>query len=449
VYTVSNGDGASVKIWNPAQYPPMRPMHNGGGEYFRGLVSDDGNLLILAEDQQRLQWIDIATGREVAAIECPGPHPQNKWGVATLLPDGVRVAAWTTEATVALLDPNSPEPVRLLAHPGHPPWAKGIAASPDGRQIATVHDKDDLVIWDVDAGLTRVLSGARERWAPLIRYIDGGKHLLTLGPPGLAIWDPARNEPERWVAFKNAGDYNADMALVGDDRAAILDTKGKLALLDLRSEGAVWSLENVIGRRLAAPADGALLFTAGSDGAVRAWNAADGSHLRTFPDASSMHVMSTTRDQKLVSVREGTVYLWDLTYARRQQEMASQLQSARGVLAEHPDDGESLATFGRWYADHQVWGWAAEFLERARQNGAPVSSLLLARCYWQTGDAARAKAEFARAKAAREASDAYLQLCINAVGRAPSTAPAVVQHPSTGPGITHNAPSTQPQEPPP
>ena len=85
------------------------------------------------------------------------------------------------------------------------------------------------------------------------------------------------------------------------------------------------------------------------------------------------------------------------------------------LSAPAPDDGAALATLGEWYAFRGVHDWAVEFLVKARANGAPVSSLTLARCYWQLNRTTEAAGEFRTALARSEAPADYLRLCLAAV----------------------------------
>jgi len=114
------------------------------------------------------------------------------------------------------------------------------------------------------------------------------------------------------------------------------------------------------------------------------------------------------------------------------------LPNAREAIQKNENDAEALKTFGEWYAFRGVNGWAVDFLEKARKNGANVPPLTLARCYWllaEAGDtrphcraaaAAESQKELARVKAlpvpqdakaklAREDEELYLNLCLQAV----------------------------------
>jgi hypothetical protein len=84
----------------------------------------------------------------------------------------------------------------------------------------------------------------------------------------------------------------------------------------------------------------------------------------------------------------------------------------------------TLATLGEWYAFRGVNEWAVQLLARARADGAKVSSLTLARCYWQLDRRDDAAREFADAVKHDEAPAAYLRLCLAAVSNAPATGPA-------------------------
>jgi lipopolysaccharide biosynthesis regulator YciM len=92
------------------------------------------------------------------------------------------------------------------------------------------------------------------------------------------------------------------------------------------------------------------------------------------------------------------------------------------------DDATAQRTWGEWYAFRGVNDWAIQFLEKAALKGADVSSLTLARCYWQLGRMADAAREFRSAFADRKSPADYLNLCLAAVTAAeksskPATTP--------------------------
>jgi hypothetical protein len=104
---------------------------------------------------------------------------------------------------------------------------------------------------------------------------------------------------------------------------------------------------------------------------------------------------------------------WDFSRPARYSAFETKVPRAYGALRDTPDDPASLLVLGDWCAFRGLWGWAIDFLERARAAGAGgVSALTLGRCYWQQGDIGAARREFRRALEQNEAPAPYLRLCL-------------------------------------
>jgi TPR repeat protein len=84
-------------------------------------------------------------------------------------------------------------------------------------------------------------------------------------------------------------------------------------------------------------------------------------------------------------------------------------------------DPAALATLGEWYAFRGGDHWAVEFLSRARERGAAVAALTLARSYWSLNRNGEARREFQIAlEQCKDAGEAtYLGWCIQAIETVP------------------------------
>ena len=81
-------------------------------------------------------------------------------------------------------------------------------------------------------------------------------------------------------------------------------------------------------------------------------------------------------------------------------------------------------------------------VKAARTNGAAVSSLMLARCYWKLDRLAQAQQEFEVARQKQEAPAAYIDLCLRAIREPAATNPATIPaatNPATIPAATNPA----------
>jgi hypothetical protein len=111
--------------------------------------------------------------------------------------------------------------------------------------------------------------------------------------------------------------------------------------------------------------------------------------------------------------------------ARQRRDLERRVSAAKQALQVNAQDANALAVMAEWHALGLRWKWALELFEQARDAGADVPSLQMARCHWFLNRPADARREFERALQRREVPEAYLRLCIDAVNREmPATQPA-------------------------
>jgi WD40 repeat protein len=160
---------------------------------------------------------------------------------------------------------------------------------------------------------------------------------------------------------------------------------------------------------------GGKFVLSGSDDAIKLWEVDSNRELRGvtgYQERASSVAFSRDGRFALAGSRDGTVTLWDFSRAESYQAFSGRLRGAFDAIHKNPYNAAALAEVGDWYAFRGAWGRATEFLERARKGGAKVSSLTLARCYWQLDRFDDAGNQFHRALEAGEAPDTYLMLCL-------------------------------------
>src|SRR5204863_6509612 len=117
----------------------------------------------------------------------------------------------------------------------------------------------------------------------------------------------------------------------------------------------------------------------------------------------------------LLAFTPESVSCWDFARPRRYIGAAGHFPPPDTTRLPSTNVANQLSALADWYAFRGVDDWAADCFERAREMGAPISSLQLARCYWKVGRREDAEREFRLAITGKEAPADYLSACLRAV----------------------------------
>ena len=118
-----------------------------------------------------------------------------------------------------------------------------------------------------------------------------------------------------------------------------------------------------------------------------------------------------------VSSSAAGAMLWRLDRGATWHRFEQAAHQSRAALQHNAHDGAALRALGDWYQFRRLWDWASELYEQARANGADVSSVSLARCFWQGRHLEQARTEMKRAANRKEAPGYYPELCLRAISR--------------------------------
>jgi hypothetical protein len=160
-----------------------------------------------------------------------------------------------------------------------------------------------------------------------------------------------------------------------------------------------------------------MAIAANSDG-LKLWDVKSGNQIRSFDQhraAVAAAAFSPKGDAWLSDSGDLTMMFWDFSRITRYGEMMPRVPESIKRLQTNPDDPAALATLGKWYAFRGINDQAIELLTKARERGAIVPSLLVARCQWKLHALREARAEFQKARDAHEAPNLYIDLCLNAI----------------------------------
>jgi WD40 repeat protein len=224
---------------------------------------------------------------------------------------------------------------------------RAMAFSPDGKLLATVGGSlpfnkgaafGEVMLFDVDTGKERAALAGHKGMVEAVAFSPDGKRLATggnfghpvagLGPP-LIIWDMATLKE---VARPTVGTVRA-LAFSPDGKAlAVADFK-TIRLLETRRFKEEWAMKAAGVWCLAWAPDGKALFSGGSDGNLRRWDATTGRQTLRVRQEGAVRSLAFAPDGKTLAIAAGKfITLWD---PKREVE--------RMVRQAHKADVESLA----------------------------------------------------------------------------------------------------------
>lgn len=286
---VTSGDDQLIHTWS-AEHGAAFDVLRGHKVAVTALAfAPNGELISSASDGSALAWnITPAWKLERTIGACEGPSPlADRVNALAFSPDGKLLATGAGEPSrsgeIKLWDPANGQLIRDVLNP-HADNILGLEFSPDGKFLASgAADKMARII-DVATGkVVRTFEGHTHH-VLAVTWSPDGRTLATAGADNLVkVWDATTGDRKKNIegydkevtAVRFTGVSSTVLTSSGDNKVRLVGLDGK--------EVRVFPGVTDFMMSAAVTADGKIVLAGGQDSVLRAWNAADGKAVVTFP----------------------------------------------------------------------------------------------------------------------------------------------------------------------
>jgi WD40 repeat protein/serine/threonine protein kinase len=316
-------DNGQIKIWDAKTGKERHTLHGHVAMVNAVSFSPDSKRVVSASADQSIKLWDVGTGRET--LELRGHR--NVVAVAAFGPDG-RLFSGGDDGTVMIWDGrpwhDGEGGQELLTLSGHGETVAAVAFSPDGRLLASADCAGIVKLWPLwTRGEPRTLRGSSEG-AYGLAFSPHGRHFAAAGGEGLLrIWEVATGREVRDIQPESTTTAMS-VAYSPDGRSLAFSGWGiGVDIRDVATGGSLHKLEAYRGSAPNAlafhPNAGRFLVSAGDEGTVRVWDAADGRELRQLGPqrAGASRGVAFSRDGRLLAACgwDRAVHLWETANA--------------------------------------------------------------------------------------------------------------------------------------
>jgi WD40 repeat protein len=253
---------------------------------------------------------------------------------AGFMPDGQRVITGGADNVARVWE--LPSGKMTLELRGHAEAVTGADVSPDGKRICTISRYDETArVWDADTGAG--LFEIKQKGLTTAQFSPSGKQILSVAEQGDAVlWDAASGQRLHSLASpyaqmrKASRLYSARFSPDGD-RVALVDWHP--AVSDVATGKALFELEGHTAQVLdiGYSPNGQWVVTASEDHTARIWRATTGKSIAVLPhDAEVIWATFSPDGQWIVTCTSGDnrihvrIHVWDAVSYKKVAELDSQ-----------------------------------------------------------------------------------------------------------------------------
>jgi len=417
---LSGSDDQTLELWDLNTGKDLRTLPGHSGTVHTVALAPDGRTGLSGSMDKTLKLWDLNTGKELRTFT---GHALVVHSVA-IAANGRTALSGSEDKTLKLWDLNTGKDLRTFT--GHLQGVRSVAIAPDGRTALSGSLDKTLKLWDLNTA--KELRTFTNHSGPVISVAiapDGRTALSGSDDQTLKLWDLNTGKDLR--TFTGHSGPVRSVAIAPDGRTALSASEDKtLKLWDLNvgKEPRTFTGHSRGVISVAIAPDGRTALSGGSDDTLKLWDLSTGKELRTFTGHSWLvHSVAIAPNGRtaLSGSWDYTLKLWDFARGSAQRDFEPRVAAAQQKLQQSTNDTAALATLGEWYAFRGLDHWAIDLLTRARERGAAVAPLTLARCYWNLDRLAEARKEFQTALEQSEdkAERTYLGWCLEVIDTEP------------------------------
>lgn len=275
---------------------------------------------------KKILIVDGNTGLTLDAFE------ENEGAVNYLdfSPDGRQIVSGDEENQIKVWDVATGKCLRVLG--GHSDDVVGVEFSPDGKYVLSVCNDSTAIVWNVTTGERVMTISGHNSSISTAKFSPNGSRILTVGFDGSAkLWDASSGKEIR--RFKRPARIPGDAAFSPDGQRIVIADSRLATVWDVESGEKMQTCYGHEGEIecVAFSADSRRIATGGAkdDRTVRIWDAETGQELLVLRghadavhgvafDGDGSHVYSGSRD---------SVIKWDAVLGQRTRTLDSQVRS--------------------------------------------------------------------------------------------------------------------------